>query len=209
MDGVVLVKPPWQPSTLTLSPMNIRGAGGRYGATVARIFRVALTTLAGARDLEFEFAEEEKLDLDLSFERVLSELKKRANAATPSRVLLLLDNVDCPRLLAPAQIQRLPLGDWLHLIATTRLGESELFVAQKDRAFLPVDELPVEDALELVQRHQPGGRFPDAEANFAAEEIVALLGCFTLAVQTAAVFLGQFAEEVSCAAFCERLKKKV
>ena len=43
--------------------------------------RAALVSLAGVRDLEFEFSDEEKKDLDLAFERVLRELKKRADAA--------------------------------------------------------------------------------------------------------------------------------
>jgi hypothetical protein len=61
------------------------------------------------------FREEEKRDPDLGFERVLLELKKRAEAAPdPKRVLLIFDNVDKPELLAPAQTQHLPAADWLH-----------------------------------------------------------------------------------------------
>jgi hypothetical protein len=78
--------------------------------------RVALTTPAGVRDLDFAFTEVEKADVDLGYERVLRELKKRAEATTPSRVLLLLDNVDHSKLLETAQLQRLPQADWLHPI---------------------------------------------------------------------------------------------
>ena len=170
--------------------------------------RMALVSLAGARDLEFEFSDEEKKDLDLTFERVLRELKRRADAATPSRVLLILDNVDRPKLLEPAQTARLPQADWLHLVATTRLGEHELFGKQTDRAFLPVDELPEADALALIESYQPGGRLHDAAERGAAAEIVRLLGRFTLAVEAAAVFLGQFADDVTCAGFRDRLKKQ-
>jgi len=74
-----------------------------------------------------EFSDDGKKNLDLGFERVLRELEKRARAAVPSRVLVIMDNGDQPRLLAPAQVARLPRAEWLHLIATTRLGESELF----------------------------------------------------------------------------------
>ena len=98
--------------------------------------RAALVSLAGTRDLEFEFTEAEKQDLALGFERVLAELKKRAASANPPRVLLLLDNVDQPKLLEPAQVQQLPQAEWLSIIATTRLGEHDLFGRQKDRAFL-------------------------------------------------------------------------
>ncbi len=48
--------------------------------------------------------------------------------------------------------------------------------------------------------------FRDASERIAATEIVQLLGRFTLAVETAAVFLGQYADEVSCAAFHDRLE---
>ncbi len=170
--------------------------------------RVVLVSLVGARDLEFEFSEEQKKDLDLAFERVLRELKRRADAATPGRVLLILDNVDRPKLLEPTQTARLPQADWLHLVATTRLGEHELYGRQMDRAFLPVDELPEADAVALIESYQPGGRFRDAAERGAAEEIVRLLGRFTLAVEAAAMFLGQFADDVTCAGFRDRLKKQ-
>jgi hypothetical protein len=49
--------------------------------------RVALASLAGVRDLEFDFTDEEKRSLDLGFERVLGELKQCADSAKPSRVL--------------------------------------------------------------------------------------------------------------------------
>ena len=170
--------------------------------------RAAVASLAGARDLEFEFTEDEKKDVDLQFERVLRELKKRADAAPGGRVLLILDNVNRPKLLEPAQTARLPQADWLHVVATTRLGEDELFGRQKDRAFLPVDELPEAAALELIESYQPGGKFRDPAERAAAEEIVRLLGRFTLAVETAAVFLGQFSGDVTCAGFRDRLKRE-
>ena len=48
-------------------------------------------------DLEFGFAEKEQRDLDLGFERVLGELKQRAESAKPRRALLVVDNVDQPK----------------------------------------------------------------------------------------------------------------
>ncbi len=41
-----------------------------------------------------------------------------------SRCLLILDNVDQPQLLDPTQVARLNAGDWLHVLATTRLAEA-------------------------------------------------------------------------------------
>ena len=168
--------------------------------------RVALASLAGVRDLECDFTEEEKRSLDLGFERVLGELKQRTDSAKPSRVLLLLDDVDQPKLLEPEQVRRLPRAEWLHIIVTTRLDEFELFGRQRDRAFLTLSKMPEEDALALVERYQSGGKFSDEKTRDIAKDIVRLLGGFTLAVEAAAVLLGQFAEDVSCAAFHDRLK---
>jgi hypothetical protein len=183
--------------------------GGRWQVRCEgkKDLRAAFVSLVGVRDLEFEFTEEEKHSLDSQFERVLRELKKRADAVS-GRVLIVLDNVDQDKLLEPAQVQQLPQADWLHLIATTRLDKHNLFSKQKDRAFVAVDELPQEDALALIERYQPNNKFPDHAERGAAEKIVRLLGGFTLAIETAAVFLGQFAEEVSCAAFRDRLRKE-
>jgi hypothetical protein len=101
-------------------------ARGRWKVTCEghQDLRVALSTLAGTRDLDFSFTDAEKVDLDLSFERVLRELKARSEAANFGRVLLLLDNVDQATLLEPAQVQRLPQADWLDIVATTRLGRT-------------------------------------------------------------------------------------
>jgi hypothetical protein len=71
-----------------------------------------------------------------------------------------------------------------------------------------VDELPEQDAVALIQSHQPNGKFPDHAERAAAAAIVGLLGRFTLAVERPAVFLGQFAEDVSCVGFRDRLKKE-
>ncbi|MEK6406476.1 MAG: tetratricopeptide repeat protein [Acidobacteriota bacterium] len=166
----------------------------------------AITTLAPA--LGVEFTDAEKIDTELQWERVLAELRRLADAREPHRCLLILDNVDRPALLEPARTQRLPAADWLHVIATTRLGENDLYGRHQDRAFVAVDEMPEADALDLIESYQPGGRFSSVAEREAAQEIVKLLGGFTLAVETAAVFLGQFAGDVTCADFLERLKRE-
>ena len=184
--------------------------GGRWQVRCEDVddLRAALASLQGARGLEFEFTDDEKRDPDRQFERVIRELKALADSQQPHLCLLILDNVDRPELLEPAQTKRLPAADWLHVLATTRLGENELFSRHKDRAFLPVDELPEAGALELVRSYQPGGSFADSFERDAALEIVNLLGRFTLAVETAAVYLGQYADDVSCSALLSRLKKE-
>jgi tetratricopeptide (TPR) repeat protein len=166
--------------------------------------RGGLIGLRGQRDFHFEFSEEEKGDADLAFERVLLELKRRAEAANPQRVLIILDNVDQPELFAPALLGKLPAADWLHIIATTRLSSSEL---SRHLSFMEVGELQETDALTLIEKWQPQGIFSSQEECLAALEIARLLGCFPLAVETAAAYLGQY-PEITCQAFRDRLKKK-
>ncbi len=164
-----------------------------------------------AAPLGVTFTEPEKYDVTLQYQRVIAELRRLAMENEPHHALLLLDNVDRPKLLEPAQTGQIPDGDWLHLIATTRLTEKELHKeeneALSDRVFVAVDELPEEDALSLIESHQRGGRFRGDAERDAAREIVRLLGGFTLAVEEAAVYLGRY-PEVTCAAFLARLRKE-
>jgi tetratricopeptide (TPR) repeat protein len=168
--------------------------------------RVAFAGLAGAKDLEFDFTEEEKRRLDLGFERVLGELKQRAGSAKPNRLLLLLDDVDQPKLLEPEQVRRLPRAEWLHIIATTPLKEDELFARRGDRAFLTLNTLPENESLRLFERYQSGGKFPNEVARDTADDIVELFGGFTLALEAAGLFLAQCGRDVSWTAFHDRLK---
>jgi tetratricopeptide (TPR) repeat protein len=180
--------------------------GGRWqlGCQGKEDLRAAVAELA--TPLGVDFTEAEKLDVDLQFQRVLAELRRLAEAREPHRCLLILDSVDRPELLEPAQTERLPAADWLHVIATTRLGEGDLSGAHKGRVFLAVDELPEADALQLIESYQPGGGFRSDAEREGAREIVRLLGGFPLAVESAAVCLGQFAADVTCGAFLARLR---
>ena len=182
--------------------------GGRWQVRCAGKDDLRLALAELATPIGFEFTDDEKKNADLQFERTRRELKNLADARAPHRCLLLLDNVDRPGLLDPAQVARLNGGDWLHVLATTRLGENELHGAHRDRSFLAIDELPPDDALALIESYQPDGRFRSEVERDAAREIVRLLGSFTLAVESAAVYLGQFAIDVTCAAFLARLKKE-
>ena len=171
--------------------------------------RAVFTSLVGTRGLDFALTEEEKKDPERAFERVLIELRRRADSATPSRVLVILDNVDRPGLLSPTETCRLPAAHWLNVVVTTRMGEPDMFPWEKDRAFLPVDELPEDDALALIETYQPGGAFRDGQEQAAAREIVRTLGGFTLAVEIAAVLLGRFAGDVTCADYLTRLRREL
>jgi hypothetical protein len=136
----------------------------------------------------------------------LSELKQRANSAQPNHVLLLLDDVDQPMLLEPEQVRRLAQAEWLHIIATTRLDEYQLLGRKKDRVFLTLSELTEKEALTLIESYQPNSKFPDEATRDIAHETVGLIGRYALALEAAAVFLAQ---DVSCAAFRDRLKDQV
>src|SRR6185312_303230 len=156
--------------------------------------------------LRIQLTDVEKTDSEMQFQRTLAELRHLAETHEPHHCLLILDNVDQLTLLEPAQLQRLPHADWLHILVTTRLGPEEFFGIHNDRAFIGVDELSANHAVELIESYQPGGRFSDQLQRAAAEEIVRYLNGFTLAVETVALFLGQFAYDVSCADFLARLK---
>jgi tetratricopeptide (TPR) repeat protein len=161
-----------------------------------------------ATPLGIEFNEPERVDLDKQCERVLMRLRELADKAEPPRCLLVFDNVDKAKLLEPAQAKCLPSAAWLQAIVTTRLGEAELCASDGSFAFLPVDSLPEVDAVDLIESRQPGRTFRRDDESRSALEIVRLLGGFTLAVETVAVFLGDFAQDVTCAAFLTRLRKE-
>jgi len=160
--------------------------------------RVALLQLAGP--MGFEFTDEENESLALGFERVLRELKRR------ERSLLVLDNVGDPGLLAPEYLDRLPRDGRVDLIATTRLAPASIPGSAQDQRFIAVDELPEEDAVALLRSHQPNGRFPNQAEDDEARAIARLLGGFTLAVETAAIYLGRHAGLDSCQRLRERLE---
>jgi tetratricopeptide (TPR) repeat protein len=132
--------------------------------------------------------------------RVLSELKRRSVTAQTQdsenrqACLVVLDNVSDAVLLSEPQLANLPCEDWLRVVATTRLGE-EMFPSSKRKslAFVAVDALGDEDAIRLIEDHQPGGRWPKttvASDAVAARGIARELGGFTLAVESVAIYLG-------------------
>ena len=174
--------------------------GGRWQLRCEHIgdLRVALLQLAGP--MKFEFSDEENKSLLLAFERVLRELGRR------ERCLLVLDNVSEPGLLEPECLDRLPHDGHVDLIATTRLAPVSIPGSAQDQRFIAVDELPEEDALALLRSHQPDGRFPNQAEDDEARAIARLLGGFTLAVETAAIYLGRHPGLNSCQRLRERLE---
>lgn len=176
--------------------------GGRWLLSCEGLhnFDVVLRQLAVSTALNISFTEEEQKDPSRAAERVLAELRRR------ERSLLLLDNVTHPGLLGPDVLMRLPAQGQVHVLATTRLGPQQLAGSPHDHTFVAVDQLPVADALALIRAHQPEARFASPSDEAAATELVALLDGFTLAVETAAIYLGRHAAEGAIEAYTNRLR---
>lgn len=134
--------------------------------------------------------------------RQLSLVAKQRDPDGGAACLVILDNVSDPLLLSNTQRDtlNLPAQDWLRLVATTRLGESDFVLGHGPLAFLEITSLDEDDAVDLIRNHQPpldaDGRhrdFPPSTASAdaaAAREIARELGGFTLAVESVAIYLG-------------------
>ncbi|MBX7208593.1 MAG: tetratricopeptide repeat protein [Verrucomicrobiaceae bacterium] len=136
-------------------------------------------------DLTDKLTDEEKQNEALAVKRVLALLRPRGPA------LFVLDNVDQPALLAPAQTAFLSAEPWARLLFTTRLAPSEFETVNAAIHPIDVDRLAEDQGIELVRRYQPGQTFAASSDAAAAREIVRLLDGLTLAIETAAVYLGQ------------------
>jgi tetratricopeptide (TPR) repeat protein len=140
---------------------------------------------------------------ELRQELMTHPARESVGDATPDigpDVLLILDNVDHPALLAASQRAALPETKWLHLAVTTRVSPLSFGLAGQLRA-IEIDSLPIPDAVALLRRSRPFAS-PDDEA--AATQIATLLGGFTLAVELAGAYLAVH-DTVSYAGYAERL----
>lgn len=188
------------------TPVGIHGVGGMGKTALAQAFayqeadafpggcwllrcegRDRLLTVFHSlvTDLEIELTEEEKLDDAKAVSRVFEVLRPRG------RALFLLDNVDHPALLAQEQMTLLADQSWAHLLYTTRLGPDEFTKAGAIIRPLDLDRLQENQAVDLIRCYQPEPTFASPEHEAAAREIVRELSGLTLAVETAAVYLGQ------------------
>jgi tetratricopeptide (TPR) repeat protein len=105
--------------------------------------------------------------------------------------LFLLDNVDRPVLLAQDQMTLLADQQWARVLYTTRLAPDDFTKAGAIIRPLDLDRLPENQAVDLIRRYQPAQAFASPEHEAATREIVRELSGLTLAVETAAVYLGQ------------------
>ena len=133
------------------------------------------------------------------FDYVMATLRQRVDAhaaADPdgaSQVLILLDNVDHPELLGANQRTAVSAQTWLSLIATTRTSLQSWQQADALKT-IALDSLDPDDALALLREWQPGHSFRDAADESAAKQLLRDLGCYTLAVEQAAIYLGTHPE---------------
>ncbi len=192
--------------------------GGRWFLKCSGETNLNATLCLLGVDLGITFNDEEKHDDDQAARHIVNELEIRARRGAEARLteenpplprtLLLLDNVDFPGLIQPPQTDQITGKPWLHILITTRIGEDDLGYDPKRHKLLSLDELPVEDAVRLIERHQPDELFPYPQEQKAAEEIARLLGGFTLAIEVVAVYLSERRGRITCTALLERLRQE-
>ena len=122
------------------------------------------------------------------------------------RTLVILDNVDQPGLLSAQHLALLPQSEWFELVVTTRL-DPERFGIGKDLRPIPVDSLPLDDAVALIRDFQPNQQFASAADEAGAKRLCEILGGFTLSVELAAAYLGEH-PDVRPGNYCELLLKQ-
>jgi tetratricopeptide (TPR) repeat protein len=192
--------------------------GGRWLIGCANETNLAAVLKKLDLDLKVKFIEDEKKDDIRGAKRILNELENiaikgaeaRAGERNPPKpaVLLLLDNVDHAELIQPPNVDLISGKEWLKVLITSRMGPEELGTDETRQSLLTIDELPFDDALSLIESYQPGGIFKNEDEKVKAGDIVKLLGCFTLAVEVAALYLYERKGQITCAAFLELLKRE-
>lgn len=192
--------------------------GGRWQIECAGETNLATVLKKLDIDLKITFTEDEKKDDIRGAKRILNELecltlkaaKAQADELNPLKpaVLLLLDNVDHEELIQPPNTNLITGKEWLKVLVTTRMGPEELGNDETRLSLISIDELPLDDALSLLESYQVGGRFKTRDEKEKAAEIVKLLGCFTLAVEVASLYLYERKGQISCADFLEMLKRE-
>ena len=174
--------------------------GGRWQLRCEKQHDLATVLTQINETLQLTWTEAESRDPRAQAVRLLAECQKKGHT------LLILDNVDVPALLSAAQTSSLLKGGWLHTLFTTRLAKSDFPGLPSGSEFLTLDRLDPLDALQLIRQHQPQERFAHEQEEKAAADIIEALGGLTLAIETAAIYLGQHAAQISPSAYLARLR---
>ncbi len=174
--------------------------GGRWQLRCEKQHDLATVITQINETLQFTWTEAESKDTRAQAMRLLSHCKARGHT------LLILDNIDVPALLAAAQTSSLLKGDWLHTLFTTRLARADFPGLPSGSEFLTIDQLDPLDALHLIRQHQPQQRFANDAEEKAAASIIEALGGITLAIETAAIYLGQHNAQITPSAYLARLR---
>ncbi len=168
--------------------------GGRWTVRCENEVDLGVALLQLGSQLGIEFSENELKDKLLSLNKIFSELESLCYQGNSNKCegkcLLILDNVSTPNLLSTFSVDKIPCKEWINVLATTRIGPEELNENNEYLEFLSLDELPEEDAVNLIATHQPGGGFSSNADEDCAYEIVRQLGHYTLAVEAVAMYLG-------------------
>ncbi|MFH0736479.1 MAG: tetratricopeptide repeat protein [bacterium] len=193
-------------------------SGGRWQINCTNETNITSALKKLELDLKLTFTEEEKKDELQGAKRILNVLEERANKGNINNTgeiytqkpaaLLILDDVNFPELIQSPGIDLFAGKDWLKVLATTRKGEKEFGLAEHKHKFIPIDILPEEDALDLIESYLPEQKFNCLEEKETAEQIVKALGGFTLAIETAALFLRENYGKIKFTQFYEMLKQK-
>ena len=192
--------------------------GGRWYISCTNETDLATSLKKLDLDLKVTFTVDEKKDDTRGAKRIINELERlaingaeaRSSERNPPKpmALLILDNVDHAELIQQPNTNLFTGKDWLKILVTTRLGSEELGDDETKQSLITINELPFDDALSLIESYQSGGRFKNREEKEKAEEIIKLLGCFTLAVEVAALYLYERKGQITCTAFLELLKRE-
>ena len=167
-------------------------SGGKWflNASGFRDLRALIAGLAERPEFPRRPTDAERRNVETQYEFVLNVLAETArtqglhNPEAHSRVLLILDNVDNVELLGSAQRKRLPVVDWLCVLATSgRFAESWKQAVRLTPIL--VDVLDRADAKALVRALQPGHAFRSVDDESAADELTRDLAGYTLAVEQA------------------------
>ena len=141
--------------------------------------REAALALADFADFQAAIGDEARKTPASLFAGIVGCLQKRL--AAKGSILLLLDNVTNPALMAAQETDELTkLGPKLHLLMTTRLGPPA------GANWLTLGELPEADAMELLEKHRA---FADEAEREAGRRMVKRLGGFALSVELVAAWL--------------------